>query len=404
MSTARAYAVMPFVWSVGTILGPVIGGTLAKPAKCFPTLFSPDGIFATFPYLLPNLICAGLLMVSIFFGYFFLLETHPDMQPWSTPEELHNTTAETPLLGTAGATANLAGVDLRADSYGTFNEVEIDEEKQWSVNVDGSSRPASIHEKLPHYINRRVVQIVIALGIFTYHSMTYDHLLPIFLQDDRAADHISTSVSFPFNIPGGLGLNTTAVGIIMSFNGLIALLIQAIIFPLFATWIGVWKVFVLVTLLHPIEYIIVPYLVLLPDNFVYPGIWACLTMRNFTSILAYPVILIMLKEASPSPSVLGKINGLAASAGAACRTVAPPVAGFLYGIGSDIQFTGLAWWGSAVVAIVGAVQMFWVERDRNKFVSVRSVARCMHHPERQRRRSDVVHIHVVEPEEGRERV
>ena len=395
---------MPFVWSVGTILGPVIGGTLAKPAKSFPTLFSPDGIFATFPYLLPNLICAGLLMVSIFIGYFFLLETHPDMQPWSTPEELHNTAAETPLLGTAGATANSAGVDLRADSYGTFNEVEIDEEKQWLVNVDGSSRPASIHKKPPHYINRRVVQIVIALGIFTYHSMTYDHLLPIFLQDDRGADHISTSVSFPVNIPGGLGLNTTAVGIIMSFNGLIALFIQAIIFPLFATWIGVWKVFVLVTLLHPIEYIIVPYLVLLPDNLVYPGIWACLTVRNFTSILAYPVILIMLKEASPSPSVLGKINGLAASAGAACRTVAPPVAGFLYGIGSDIQFTGLAWWGSAVVAIVGAVQMFWVERDRNKFVSVRSVARCMHHPERQRRRSDVVHIHVVEPEEGRERV
>lgn len=394
---------MPFVWSIGTIIGPAIGGTFAQPAKNLPSLFSPNGIFANFPYLLPNLICAGLLIVSIFFGYFFLLETHPDMQPWSTPEELDNTTAETPLLATAGATANSAGVDLRADSYGTFNEVKIDEEKEWMVNVDGSSRPASIRKESPHYINRRVVQIVIALGIFTYHSMTYDHLLPIFLQDDRSAGHISTPASFPFHIPGGLGLTTTSVGIIMSFNGLIALFIQAVIFPLFATWLGVWKVFVLVTLLHPIEYIIVPYIALLPDNLVYPGIWACLTVRNFTSILAYPVILIMLKEASPSPSVLGKINGLAASAGAACRTVAPPAAGFLYGIGSQIRFTGLAWWGSAVVAIVGAVQMFWVERGRNKFVTVRSVAQCMHHPEQQRR-SDVVHVHVVEPEEGRERV
>ena len=400
MSIARAYAIMPFVWSIGTIIGPAIGGTFAQPAKSLPSLFSPDGIFATFPYLLPNLICAGLLIVSIFFGYFFLLETHPDMQPWSTAQELDSTTAETPLLATAGATANSAGVDLRADSYGTFNEVEIDEEKQWLVNVDGSSRPASIHKEPPQYFNRRVVQIIIALGIFTYHSMTYDHLLPIFLQDDR---HISTSASFPFNIPGGLGLTTTAVGVIMSFNGLIALFIQAIIFPLFASWLGVWKVFVLVTLLHPIEYIIVPYLALLADNLVYPGIWACLTVRNFTSILAYPVILIMLKEASPSPSVLGKINGLAASAGAACRTVAPPMAGFLYGVGIDIRFTGLAWWGSAIVAIVGAVQMFWVERDRNKFAIVRSIARCMHHPKRQQRKSDVVHIHVVEPE-GRERV
>lgn len=398
MSKARAYAVMPFVWSIGTIIGPAIGGTFAQPAKSLPNLFSPNGVFAHFPYLLPNIICAALLIVSIIFGYFFLIETHPDMQSWSTPEELDHTSAETPLLATAGATANSAGVDLRADSYGTFNEVEIDEEKQWLVNADGSSRPPSIRKEPPKYMTSRIIQIVIALGIFTYHSMTYDHLMPIFFQDKRGVDNPSTSASSPFDIPGGLGLSTSAVGIIMSFNGLIALFIQAIVFPVFATWLGIWKVFILVTILHPIEYVMVPYLALLPDNLVYPGIWICLTVRNFTSILAYPVILILLKEASPSPSVLGKINGLAASAGAACRTVAPPVAGYLYGLGASIGFTGLAWFASAVVAVVGAIQLFWVERDRNKFATVRSVARCVHHPERQRRRSDVVHIHVVDPE------
>ena len=225
--------------------------------------------------------------------------------------------------------------------------------------------------------------------------------LPIFLQDERSGDYSATMTSSPFHIPGGLGLSTPAVGIIMSFNGLIALFIQAIIFPLFASFLGVWKVFVLVTLLHPIEYIIVPFLAFLPENLVYPGIWGCLTVRNFTSILAYPVILILLKEASPSPSVLGKINGLAASAGAACRTVAPPVAGYLYGIGAEVGCTGLAWWGSAIVAIIGAFQLFWVKRDRNKFATVRSVVR-LHDSERQPRRSDVVHIHVVEPEQERE--
>ena len=102
------------------------------------------------------------------------------MQPWSTQEELDNTTAETPLLATAGATANAAGVDLRAESYGTFNEIKIDEEKQWLVNVDGSSRPPSVHTESTTYINRRVIQIVIALGIFTYHSMSYDHLVSTF--------------------------------------------------------------------------------------------------------------------------------------------------------------------------------------------------------------------------------
>lgn len=391
----RAYAVMPFVWSIGTIIGPAIGGTFADPARSLPSFFSPNGIFATFPFLLPNLICAALLMVSIFFGYFFLIETHPDMQPKGIQPEQSHSHAETPLLASAGATANGGGVDLRADSYGTFNEVEITEEKEWLVRLDGSSRPSSIHDDHPTIWTRRVVMIIIALGIFTYHSMSYDHLLPIFLQDERPQDRISTAANPAFSIPGGLGLSTPAVGVIMSVNGIIALIIQGVVFPLFAGWLGIWKVFIMVTLLHPIAYIIVPYLAFLPENLLYPGIYSCLTVRNFTSILAYPVLLILLKEATPSPSVLGKINGLAASAGAACRTVAPPLAGYLYSVGTNIGFTGLAWWGSALVALAGAVQLVFIHRQHNKNATVRSYVAPIG---QERPRDDVVHIHVINPE------
>ncbi|KAL9048084.1 MAG: hypothetical protein Q9206_006255 [Seirophora lacunosa] len=391
----RAYAVMPFVWSIGTIIGPAIGGVTARPAVTMPEVFSPSGLFGKFPFLLPNLICAALLLVSICLGYLFLIETHPDLQPWSTPEDFENTTAETPLMVTAGAVAD-AGVDLRQDSYGTFNEVNISEEKRWNVNADGSPKAASIHSTTSGTIfTRRVVMLIIALGIFTYHSMTYDHLLPIFLQDIPRHDHSDTA-SGPFNVPEGLGLTTQAVGIIMSINGVIALVIQAIVFPLFAAWLGVWKVLILVTVLHPIEYFIVPYLAKLPEHLVYTGIWVCLSIRNFTSILAYPVLLILLKEASPSANVLGKINGLAASAGAACRTIAPPIAGLLYGIGARQGFTGLAWWGSGIVAIIGAIQVFWVDREKNKTAHVRSVAPCLAPIQPEHREGDVVRIFVTD--------
>ena len=237
--------------------------------------------------------------------------------------------------------------------------------------------------------------LVVALGIFTYHSMTYDHLLPIFLQDERKSS-ISTRALNSFDIPGGLGMTTQAVGIIMSINGLIALFIQAIIFPIFAAWLGIWKLFITVTLLHPVEYFLVPYLAFLPHGLLYPGIWVCLTVRNFTSILAYPLLLILLKEASPSPAVLGKINGLAASAAAACRTVAPPMAGYLYGVGARHGFTGLAWWGSGIVAIVGSVQAFSVDREKHKTATVTSVAPCLAPP--QQRVDEVIHIDVNDRE------
>ena len=381
---------------MGTIIGPAIGGTLARPSQAMPSLFSSTGLFAKFPYLLPNLVCAGLMLVSVIFGYFFLEESHPDMQRHATPDYLGDSTAETPLMVTGGTTTD-PGVDLRSDTYGTFNEVEITEEKEWLLNADGSSRPASISSCDPEnrVFTRKIAMILVALCLFTYHCMTYDHLLPVFLQDDRIEP--SKPIT-PFSIPGGLGFSTTDVGIIMSINGIIALLIQAVIFPLVTSWLGVWNTFVVVTLLHPIEYFIVPYLAFLPAKTLYAGIYTCLTIRQLTTILAYPVILILLKEAVTSPSCLGKVNGLAASAGAACRTIAPPIAGYLYGAGASLGFTGLAWWGSGFVALIGVLQILVMKRTKNKTATIRPMAPFIQNAMPEERSNEVVHIVVREGE------
>ena len=335
--------------------------------------------------------CAGMLFMSIIFGYLFIYETHPDMQPWSTAAELENTVAETPLLGPSGGIAN-AGADLRNESYGTFNQVDmhIDVESGLDLNLDArvgpqkiefwqspsasSSRPPSIRVREPVF-TKRIVMLVIALGIFSYHTMSYDHLLPIFLQDSPTGEDSSDEPTFepssisatpkaPLYIPGGLGLSTTNVGVIMSINGIIALLIQGFVFPLIAEALGVFRTFLLVTILHPVAYFIVPFVALLPSNLLYTGIYSCLTIRNVFSILAYPVILILIKEACPRPSVLGTVNGLAASMAAGARTLAPPLAGLLYGVGKGVNFTGWAWWASGVVAALGAVQLFWIGQQK----------------------------------------
>ena len=388
---------MPFVWSIGTIIGPAIGGTLARPAVSLPSLFSSHGTFAKFPYLLPNLICALLLVISILAGYFLLEETHPDLKNKSLEARLETDTSNattTPFIAVPG-TAQDSGTDLRTENYGTFNTVSIQEEKHWIVNADGSSRPSSLlSTDEPKIWTHQIIMIVIALSLFSYHSMTYDHLLPIFLQDENPVRSLSWSNS-PLDIPGGLGMTTTAVGLIMSVNGVIALFIQAIVFPLFASWMGIWKLFITVTLLHPVDYFIVPFLASLPESMLYPGIYACLTIRNFTSILAYPLLLILLKEACPASSVLGKLNGLAASAGAASRTIAPPVAGYLYSLGVEVGFTGLAWWGSGVVAIVGAAQVFLIDRQRNKTATVEA---ALPHITSESENNDIVHIVVLDNE------
>ncbi|TVY36314.1 putative membrane protein [Lachnellula occidentalis] len=348
----RAYSVMPFVWSIGTIIGPAIGGTFADPATSFPNTFSKDGLFAQFPYLLPNLLCSGLLLISII----------TDMQPRVFLPESTYVSDETPLIRTADAIKTPA-VDLRAETYGTF---EGSDDSKWR-HAQTKTKPVKIYTK-------RIIALIFALGIFTYHSMAYDHLLPIFLEDKRGETipiFAQSAMGFnPFFTPGGLGLSVQKVGVIMSINGIIALFVQAVVFPLAAEKLGIHRLFILVSLLHPVAYLVMPYLIYLPAKWLMLGIYSCLTIRNLLSILAYPVLLILIKEATPSPCVLGKINGLAASAGAACRTVAPPVSGYLYTLGSRMDFTGLAWYGSALVAGVGAVQCFGVKRARNELDDV----------------------------------
>ncbi|OJD39860.1 mfs transporter [Diplodia corticola] len=383
----RAYAVMPFVWSVGTIVGPSIGGYFAEPSKNFPALFPPGSLFDRFPYLLPNLICALMLLGSILAGYLFLEETHPDMQPWSTAEDLQESHAETPLMPTAGATAH-AAANLATESYGTFDDVDVQHEETWTIRADGKEVSASFS-----VFSKNIMMLVIALGIFTYHSMTYDVLLPIFLQDHRA--HHIKNLAVP--LAGGLGMTIQQVGLILSINGIIALVIQAVVFPLMAAWMGVWRLFVVVTVGHPIAYFIVPYLVILPEDMLYPAIYACLTVRNFFSIVAYPLLLILIKEASPSPSTLGKINGLAASTGAACRTLASPIAGLLYGMGAHDGFTALPWWVSALVALAAAAQIPFIKREHKRETHVNPVAKCRLMPaENEDWKHDVVRITVEE--------
>ncbi|OOF94080.1 hypothetical protein ASPCADRAFT_397768 [Aspergillus carbonarius ITEM 5010] len=340
----QAYAVMPFFWSLGTIIGPAIGGLLAKPAEGLPSIFSPQGLFARFPYLLPNLVCSILLCVSIFCVWLFLRETHPDMQPLDT---VGHEPARQPLLSPNPGLHSEPETMINPLENGTHLHPTYTTPKPSS-----SSHPNTIYTP-------ELIMFITALGIFTFHSMSYDHLLPIFLQDTNTNTNPSTPTN-PLHIPGGLNLTTQTVGLILASDSIIALLIQSTLFPVLVHTYGIWSLYTWVTSLHPTCYLIHPFLVFLPSHFLFPGIYTCLIIRNILSIIAYPVLLILIKQATSDPKALGRVNGLAASAGAISRMVAPPVSGLLYSLGKGMGFTGLAWWGTAGAAVVGTVQMWFL--------------------------------------------
>jgi MFS family permease len=76
----RAYSIMPFVWCLGSIIGPAMGGALSAPCESYPWLFPRDTIFGSLPFLLPNLECGGVLLLGITIGILFFEETHADLK------------------------------------------------------------------------------------------------------------------------------------------------------------------------------------------------------------------------------------------------------------------------------------------------------------------------------------
>ncbi|KKY18169.1 putative major facilitator superfamily transporter [Phaeomoniella chlamydospora] len=385
----RAYAVQPFVWALGSIVGSAMGGFLAQPARFYPSLFPEDGLFGRYPYLLPNLVAVAVIVLAIVQGIFLLEETNPlfhkkddkSDQP-NNDSILHNETS--PLLRVTSRrisdgnqstmsrasiidglreirkqpafleeslpTSNNQTFDIRRSSFGTM----------YSISNGPAHMDPPQSDPSPKTFNFAVWMITGALVLVSYHQMAFAAIMPVYLLDNPDI------TGHRLDLIGGLGYTVHDVGVFMAVNGVIALFIQAFVFPFYVEKIGVWKSFFWLIVLYPISYIIMPFLSMLPINILPVGIYVSMALQNFFGIIVIPCALILLKNACPSPLVLGKVNGLAMSSCCGARTLSPPVVGIIYGAGGS----AIGWWSCGIFAIIGVVQLFFVPREDVDRVSI----------------------------------
>jgi len=74
---AQAYAYMPIGWSFGGTLGPIIGGSLSRPAERFTSLFGNNEFLKKYPYFLPCAVPATYTALAWVVTFLFLKETNP---------------------------------------------------------------------------------------------------------------------------------------------------------------------------------------------------------------------------------------------------------------------------------------------------------------------------------------
>jgi hypothetical protein len=61
----RVIALHVVVYSFGKMMGPVLGGLLARPASLYPATFAADGVWGDFPYLLPTLVVTAQALLGV---------------------------------------------------------------------------------------------------------------------------------------------------------------------------------------------------------------------------------------------------------------------------------------------------------------------------------------------------
>lgn len=191
--------------------------------------------------------------------------------------------------------------------------------------------------------------------------MSFDQLMPIFL-----SSKISTAPpELPFRFTGGFGMSSRDEGVLMVGQGFYAMFAQAVLFPLLAKRFGCLKVFRMAVMLWPALYFLVPYTVLLPPQYRVLGICFCLLWRTTAQALTFPPNNIMLANSAPSMLVLGAINGVAGSTASLCRAFGPTITGFIYSKGLSIGVSGLGWWVTGLVCIMGAAESLLMKETKN---------------------------------------
>lgn len=164
---AQAFSLLPLMYGLGSIIGPMLGGFLSHPVENHPNIFGNLGFLSDFlaeyPYFLPCFISAFICILSLIFGLFYLEETHKVVKYKSVqpPQEDEEETI-------------LSNDHSNLENYSTFKTNVT----TGAVNIQNSPTP-TLHDKhtpptLKDALTPSVVAICVTYGFFALQAVYMD--------------------------------------------------------------------------------------------------------------------------------------------------------------------------------------------------------------------------------------
>ncbi|KAG0126692.1 major facilitator superfamily domain-containing protein [Tuber indicum] len=329
----RAFSVMPMIWTTGSILGPAIGGFLADPVTNHPNWFKgePPAFLKKFPFCLPNLVSAALLVCGLSAGALFLKETletkknEPDRgrQIGKKIIEFFSRSPQ-PRTDVLDETTSL----LAESTSRTDGEVNFPPE------VPKDSAPPPLMQA---FTFQSTVNIIVYCSI-CLHTITFDQLLPVFMSYPRE-DTPRKGLKFA----GGFAMPSYTIGFFYTVYGIVGMFLQFFVFPPVVNALGPLRTLWCCSLVFPVIYFLAPFTLLLPRDHQHLVLFFLLFARGVSSIFSFPCSTILLTNSSPSLRLLGTLNGIAVALGALSKGMGPAIGGLAFTLGQKTGYGILPW-------------------------------------------------------------
>lgn len=290
---AQAFALIPIVWSLGGFLGPLMGGTLARPQDHWPVIFA-DPFWGNYPYFLPCAVAACLLFLACFTMIFFLEETSP--------------TKHRPKL-----TATLDGESL-------------------------SQRPMADISLRP-LLTPTVVIPIANYAMFAFLEISRRVLVPLFF-------------STPTYL-GGLGFDPSSIGSWLALFGIMDGIFQALLFAKLVNWVGPKRLFSVSVSSYAMLMVvlsIMSWLVRARGGVDHTVTFAllCQLVLSVICSMGLGTLLMFITASAPTKNALGVINGLGQTSSSIARAIGPAFATSLFAASKEHNLLG----GNAVFIVL----------------------------------------------------
>ncbi|KAL4778568.1 MFS general substrate transporter [Aspergillus varians] len=353
---SKAFTYLPVLYGIGGITGPLLGGLLVIRQNPF-----NKGEPNPFPYLVPNLASAAVLLIDFVVCLFFLEESLEDADVLPIGRKIRDMFAWVWQMTSLGKRPR----SIRPGDHLPYRLIR--EQSTDSQEHDSDLDSASEISTEPHgheltrseLLNRDTILLLLTYLIFALCNIAFNALFPIFSQ---AAP------------PIGRGLTPSEIGLAQGFSGVVTIMFQICIFGQLRNKMGNRWSYRAGLFGFVVAFILMPFIGYkgndarkkgVTGQTAFMAIELCfvLLVKTVAAVGGLTSALLLITNSAPDHAVLGALNGLAQTLSAAGRAVGPFLSGSLFSLTTRIQPKGEAipFIVFAAVSLVGFFLSFGIQ-------------------------------------------